>query len=144
MIEPRAWGLIAVNTGEIVDVTLDKSEADELSPKHVIPFTTVADVLAALRQPSEAMIEAAVGTATECDACIRPQYSVDALWNAMLDQFEKEQSGNASINAAKRRYEAANPLGGPARMFEAIAERIRSGEDYYAVLADYGVTVGAK
>lgn len=48
------------------------------------------------------------------------------------------------INAAKQRYESANPLGGPARMFEAIAERIRSGEDYYAVLADYGVTVEAK
>lgn len=29
-------------------------------------------------------------------------------------------------------------------MFNCIAERIRSGEDYYAVLADYGVTVEAK
>lgn len=45
---------------------------------------------------------------------------------------------------AQKRYESANPLGGPARMFEAIAERIRSGEDYYAVLADYGVTVEEK
>lgn len=48
------------------------------------------------------------------------------------------------INAAKKRYEAANPLGGPARMFEAIAERIRAGEEYHSVLADYGVTVEEK
>jgi hypothetical protein len=34
-------------------------------------------------------------------------------------------------------YAKANPLGGPARMFDAIAERIRAGEDYYEVLADY-------
>jgi len=45
------------------------------------------------------------------------------------------------LKAAKKRYESANPLGGPARMFESIAGRIRSGEDYYTVLADYGVTV---
>ena len=48
------------------------------------------------------------------------------------------------INADKHRYEAANPLGGPARMFDAIAERIRSGEEYHSVLADYGVTVDSK
>ena len=48
------------------------------------------------------------------------------------------------VVAPKEKYEAANPLGGPARMFDAIAERIRAGEDYYSVLADYGVTVEVK
>ena len=48
------------------------------------------------------------------------------------------------ITWAKQRYESANPLGGPARMFEVISERIRSGEEYNAVLADYGVTVESR
>lgn len=48
------------------------------------------------------------------------------------------------INAAQQRYESANPLGGPAKLFDAIADRIRAGEDYHAVLADYGVTVEEK
>jgi len=45
----------------------------------------------------------------------------------------------SSTDADERRkaYEAANPLGGPARMFEAIASRIRAGEDYHEVLRDY-------
>lgn len=36
-------------------------------------------------------------------------------------------------------YAAKNPLVGPARMFEAMAERIRAGEEYMLVLADYGL-----
>lgn len=36
-------------------------------------------------------------------------------------------------------YRAANPLGGPAAMFRTIAERLEAGEDYQAVLADYGL-----
>ena len=35
-------------------------------------------------------------------------------------------------------YAAVNPLGGPAVVFDAMAERLRAGEDYYAVLMDYG------
>ena len=38
-------------------------------------------------------------------------------------------------------YAAANPLGGPAVIFEAIAARIRAGEDFYAVLDDCGFMV---
>ena len=40
--------------------------------------------------------------------------------------------------ASPEEYAAANPLGGPARIFDAMAERVRAGEDFYAVLADYG------
>lgn len=36
-------------------------------------------------------------------------------------------------------YEAKNPLGGPANLFWAIAERIEVGEDYHAVLRDMGI-----
>ena len=39
---------------------------------------------------------------------------------------------------AAKAYAAANPLGGPARVFEAMASRIRAGEDYYSVLDDFG------
>lgn len=39
-------------------------------------------------------------------------------------------------------YAKRNPLGGPAKMFDAIASRIRAGEDYHEVLRDYGVRVG--
>jgi hypothetical protein len=46
-------------------------------------------------------------------------------------------------DAAADKYRKDNPLGGPANMFDAIASRIRLGEEYYAVLADFDVTVGA-
>ena len=42
----------------------------------------------------------------------------------------------------RRAYAKANPLGGPASMFRAIAERIEAGEEYWAVLRDYGVSLG--
>ena len=45
------------------------------------------------------------------------------------------------LAARAETYAAANPLGGPATMFEAIARRLRAGEDYQAVLDDYGVRV---
>ena len=40
-------------------------------------------------------------------------------------------------------YAKRNPLGGPAKVFDAMASRIRAGEDYYSVLADYGFAVSA-
>lgn len=41
---------------------------------------------------------------------------------------------------AAARYHRVNPLGGPARMFDAIAARLRAGEAWALVLADYGLT----
>ena len=35
-------------------------------------------------------------------------------------------------------YLKPNPLGGPAKVFDTIANRIRAGEDRHAVLDDYG------
>jgi len=58
--------------------------------------------------------------------------------------FQNERDENEWIRGELHgiaEYRAANPLGGPAKMFDAIADRIRAGEEYYAVLADYDVTV---
>lgn len=41
--------------------------------------------------------------------------------------------------AARKAYDAANPLGGPAVVLEAAAWRLRAGEGWHAVLADYGL-----
>ena len=45
------------------------------------------------------------------------------------------------LSAQAESYTAANPLGGPATMFEAIASRLRAGEDCQAVMEDYGVVI---
>lgn len=61
------------------------------------------------------------------------------------DGHAQDMLAGAIVAALVRReeYDRANPLGGPASMFRAMAERIEAGEAYAAVLADYGVTVGA-
>ena len=38
-------------------------------------------------------------------------------------------------------YHKPNPLGGPARVFDMMADRIRGGEDYNFILAEYGFKV---
>lgn len=37
-------------------------------------------------------------------------------------------------------YRRQNPLGGPAKMFDTIADRIRAGEDLASVMDDYGIS----
>lgn len=61
-----------------------------------------------------------------------------------LDAYEHASDYGPPITErinARQAYAKANPLGGPARVFEAMAARIRAGEDYYAVLDDYGFMV---
>lgn len=41
-------------------------------------------------------------------------------------------------------YFVPNPLGGPANMFDAIADRIRAGEDMESVMDDYGIKFRSK
>ena len=41
--------------------------------------------------------------------------------------------------AVSKEYAKHNPLGGVARMFDIIADRLRAGEDYYDVLDDYSL-----
>ena len=54
------------------------------------------------------------------------------------DALEAVPSESEPTEAAKA-YALANPLGGPANVFYAMADRIRAGEDYYHVLDDYGL-----
>lgn len=42
---------------------------------------------------------------------------------------------------AAAEYARRNPLGGPAVVFEAMASRVRAGENFYEVLDDYGFSV---
>ena len=65
--------------------------------------------------------------------------SIPRDWAIKLGLIE-----DAPTTESAKQYAASNPLGGPARMFDAIADRIRAGEEYYSVLADYGVTVEDK
>ena len=58
-----------------------------------------------------------------------------------LTQFGKDALAMARELQQRRAYAKANPLGGPASMFRAIAERIEAGEEYWAVLRDYGVSI---
>lgn len=55
-----------------------------------------------------------------------------AAWQAALAQ-------PAPQYASPEDYARQNPLGGVARVFEVIAERLRAGENYDAVLWDYGL-----
>lgn len=57
-------------------------------------------------------------------------------WGA--DGARKAWNTRPALLAAAK-YEEANPLGGPATMLEAAARRIRAGEDFHEVLADYGL-----
>lgn len=55
------------------------------------------------------------------------------LWLCMLLERTLLQRSQA------KRYADANPLGGPARVFEAAASRIRAGENLADVMDDYGL-----
>ncbi len=55
----------------------------------------------------------------------------------------KECGAQSDIEPWNRRaadkYERANPLGGPAKIFEAVASRVRAGEPLDDVMLDYGL-----
>jgi len=89
MIEPRAWANFDSPSGVF---SRFKQGAENFNC--TVPLVTVADVLAALRQPSQAMIDAAA------NAQFRTTYSHPydqvkdasrACFLAMLDQFERDQ-----------------------------------------------------
>jgi len=88
MIEPRAEVVAGPdNTRRIVPLR-PTNPGDKL--------TTVADVLAALREPSEAMQEAAKNISDKYPYKPAPDgqrigyLQISLLWNAMLDQFERD------------------------------------------------------
>lgn len=63
--------------------------------------------------------------------------------NLILQTVWKAWQARAAQSAepvyASADYEAKNPLGGPAKMFDAIAGRLRAGEEFYSVMNDYGI-----
>lgn len=46
---------------------------------------------------------------------------------------------DAGKRASRAVYRNENPLGGPAKMFRAVAERIESGEAFNSVMKDFGI-----
>lgn len=52
---------------------------------------------------------------------------------------DEVRARNRELTGAAREYLKKNPLGGPAKVFEMMASRIRAGEDYHDVLKDYGL-----
>jgi len=55
-----------------------------------------------------------------------------------IGSMARELIANRAIKTA---YKNINPLGGPAVMFDSMAERIRAGDEFYSVLADYGLSL---
>ena len=59
-------------------------------------------------------------------------------WTGVRSWLEQDATEYLPQPAAE--YARKNPLGGPANVFYAMADRIRAGEDYWHVLDDYGFT----
>jgi hypothetical protein len=77
-------------------------------------------------------------------AAIRSGFYTDfsrRWWNQDMKAKHWECRAVAQRLRRAAKYFGANPLGGPAKVFDAMADRIRAGEDYYAVLADHGFKV---
>ena len=86
MIEPRAR-VVSFEDADFGDMRIQVIKASTAFPELLsngTELTTVADVLAALRQPSAAMIEAG-------DKQYEGTLIVEEAFLAMLDQFEHDQ-----------------------------------------------------
>ncbi len=74
---------------------------------------------------------------------IRIAHTVGGRWprndehGAKQDFTELRDMAKGLRAAAK--YHRPNPLGGPAKMFDAIADRIRAGDSMKSCIADYGL-----
>lgn len=93
----------------------------------------------ALRTPSSARPPAVVNDAIDIAQCAIHDTVKDPLERDRLkDVLESLRTASATTSsAAAKEYARRNPLGGPAKVFEAMAARIRAGEEYYSVLDDY-------
>ena len=89
MIEPRAWEIEDGN-GVAIARLARHIDINRVVAVKKTPLVTVADVLAALRQPSAAMIEAGLGAYIRPTGILAKDRMLYAI-RAMLDQFEKEQ-----------------------------------------------------
>lgn len=85
------------------------------------------------------LLEAVRLTALRCAALCREHKGYE-----MEERAADACAAEIEERITDKAYAKANPLGGPASMFRAIAERIEAGEPYAGVLRDYGVTVESK
>lgn len=76
-------------------------------------------------------------------ASIRESHTVGGRWPSPDDLGVRLDYQELRFLAKQLRsahsYHKRNPLGGPAKMFDAIADRIRAGESVQSCMADYGI-----
>jgi len=87
---------------------------------------------------------------TKIEAALRAFVKAEEEWRAQKGGMPKGTFDDPLSDALKQakaalkardEYARRNPLGGPAKVFEAMAARIRAGEEYYSVLDDYQFSV---
>lgn len=70
------------------------------------------------------------------------QQALEALealkWKGLPSFVEDATTALRQALAEPDQYAAQNPLGGPAKVFDAMADAIRAGDDYHATLRRYG------
>ena len=71
---------------------------------------------------------------------IDPRHSIDgiAARDATIRMLEERVAELETELLGVKEYREKNPLGGPAKVFDAMADCIRAGDDYSAVLKEYG------
>ena len=73
---------------------------------------------------------------------LRECHTVRGRWAADIAEvrnaYKEFRDLAASLRRAKK-YHEPNPLGGPAKVFDAIADRVRAGDNLEATMADMGV-----
>lgn len=71
---------------------------------------------------------------------IDPRHSIDgiAARDATIRMLEGRVAELETELLGVKEYREKNPLGGPAKVFDAMADQIRAGEDFNKVIADYG------
>jgi hypothetical protein len=92
MIEPRAR-VVSFEDADFGDMRIQVIKASTAFPELLADgteLTTVADVLAALREPSEAMIASGFAAAQDKGYVLTTNVTA-AIFLAMLDQFERDQ-----------------------------------------------------
>lgn len=82
-------------------------------------------------------------TATE----LRNNHTVRGRWDGTEEDARLEcerLNGLAKALERAKKYFEPNSLGGPARQFQVMADRISAGDSFNSVLADYGFMVKPK
>ena len=74
---------------------------------------------------------------------LRAAHTIGGRW-PKEDEYGARRDFNEMRDLAKRlrkahKYHKPNPLGGPAKMFDAIADRMRAGDSMKECMADYGL-----